>query len=84
MVRFNRNDAGLVLNLEFKKVSVVVLGKDINILPGDVVSRTFNLMNIITGDFLLGSIVDPLGKVLMKLVVKNPFVFSIHRNKIKK
>lgn len=44
MVKFNRNDAGLVLNLEFKKVSIIVLGKDVNILPGDVVSRTFNLM----------------------------------------
>lgn len=37
MVSFNNDEYGLVLNLESRKVSVIVLGKDVNILPGDVV-----------------------------------------------
>jgi len=78
MVFFHGNTYGLVLNLEQRKVSVIVLGKDTGILPGDVVSRTFNLMNILVGDHLLGSVVDPLGKVLINLVGKNPFTFSIY------
>lgn len=82
MVSFNSGEFGLVLNLESKKVSIIVLGKDFNILPGDVVSRTFNLMNVTVGDFLLGSIVDPLGNILIKLVEKNPFAFKIYRNQV--
>jgi len=84
MVSFNNNEYGLVLNLEARKVSVIVLGKDVNILPGDVVCRTFNLMNLVAGDFLLGTIVDPLGKILIKLVEKNPFAFAIYRERLMK
>jgi F0F1-type ATP synthase alpha subunit len=43
MVQFSNKEFGLVLNLEADKVSVIVLGKDTTILPGDVVARTFNL-----------------------------------------
>lgn len=82
MVTFNSGEFGLVLNLESRKVSIIVLGKDINILPGDVVSRTFNLMNVIVGDFLLGSVVDPLGKILVKFVEKNPFALGIYREQL--
>jgi F-type H+-transporting ATPase subunit alpha len=82
MVKFNDNDYGLVLNLETRKVSIIVLGKDTNILPGDVVCRTFNLMNLVAGDFLLGTIVDPLGKILIKMVEKNHFAFMIYRQRL--
>lgn len=39
-------------------------------------------MNLVAGDFLLGTIVDPLGKILIKLVDKNPFAFSIYRERL--
>jgi len=68
MVQFANSEFGLVLNLETNRVSVIVLGKDIAILPGDVVARTFNLMNLYAGDHLLGCIVDPLGRVLIDLL----------------
>jgi len=68
MVQFSNKELGLVLNLELEKVSVIVLGKDTTILPGDVVARTFNLMNIKANDALLGCVVDPLGKVLNDLL----------------
>jgi F-type H+-transporting ATPase subunit alpha len=67
MVIFASKVYGLVLNLEKEKVSVIVLGKDISVLPGDVVARTYNLMNLYAGDKLLGCVVDPLGKVLTAL-----------------
>ncbi len=52
---------GLVLNLEIDKVGVVVLGDDSAVVPGDFVCRNFTLMNVPTGDHLLGRVVDPLG-----------------------
>jgi F-type H+/Na+-transporting ATPase subunit alpha len=55
---------GLVLNLEAFKVSIVVLGDDSEIFPGDFVCRNYVLMNVPTGDYLLGRVVDPLGNFL--------------------
>lgn len=55
---------GLVLNLESQKVGVVVLGDDTDIFPGDFVCRNFVLMNVPTGDHLLGRVVDPLGNII--------------------
>jgi F-type H+-transporting ATPase subunit alpha len=52
---------GLVLNLEVGRVGAVILGFDSSIFPGDYVCRNFALMNVPTGDFLLGRVVDPLG-----------------------
>lgn len=57
----NNQVVGLVLNLESQKVGVVVLGDDTDIFPGDFVCRNFVLMNVPTGDHLLGRVVDPLG-----------------------
>jgi len=76
MVRFSKGDYGLVLNLEITKVSVIVLGKDRLILPGNPVSRTFNLMNIFVGDKLLGCVVDPLGNILNALIPARSSVFE--------
>jgi F-type H+-transporting ATPase subunit alpha len=52
---------GLVLNLEFSHIGAVVLGSDVDVFPGDYVCRNYVLMNVPTGDFLLGRVVDPLG-----------------------
>jgi len=76
MVRFSKGDYGLVLNLEIVKVSVIVLGKDRLILPGNPVSRTFNLMNIFVSDKLLGCVVDPLGNILNALIPARSNVFK--------
>jgi F-type H+-transporting ATPase subunit alpha len=54
-------DVGLVLNLELGRIGAVVLGNDSFIFPGDYVSRNYVLMNVPTGDYLLGRVVDPLG-----------------------
>jgi len=77
MVEFSNKEYGLVLNLETNKVSVIVLGKDISILPGDVVARTFNLMNLYAGDNLLGCVIDPLGRVLNKMLSSKDDSLSI-------
>jgi F-type H+-transporting ATPase subunit alpha len=64
MISFCANDTvvyGLVLNLEEKHVSAVVLGKDINIKPGHYATRKYELMSVPTGKLLLGRVVDPLG-----------------------
>lgn len=50
--------AGLILNLERKKVSAVVLGIDKNIKPGQYVIRRNELMSVPTGQGLLGRVVD--------------------------
>jgi F-type H+-transporting ATPase subunit alpha len=68
MIIFSNKVSGLVLNLELHKISAVVLGKDTGILPGDIVSRSFRLINIGVGDSILGKVVDPLGKVLSSLI----------------
>jgi len=65
MISFSIGDKkipGLVLNLEFKKVSAVVLDKEIDILPGQYVIRLDSLMSVPTGQALLGRVVDPLGQ----------------------
>jgi F-type H+-transporting ATPase subunit alpha len=51
----------LVLNLEYVKVSAIVLDSDIYIKPGQLVVCTDSLMHIPTGESLLGRIIDPLG-----------------------
>lgn len=56
--------AGMVLNLEPKKISAVVLGDDSEIKPGQTVIRKFDLMGVPVGEDLLGRVVDPLGTPL--------------------
>jgi len=72
----SKNVTGLVLNLEHKKVSAVVLGSDLDIQPGDFVLRQKILMSIPTGDALLGRVVDPLGNPLDD---KGPIITKTNR-----
>jgi F-type H+/Na+-transporting ATPase subunit alpha len=55
---------GLVLNLDINIVSAIVLSNDIEIKPGQYVIRKYELMNVPTGQELLGRIVNPLGEAL--------------------
>jgi F-type H+-transporting ATPase subunit alpha len=59
-----RTISGLILNLEFSKVSAVVFEKDIEIKPGQYVIRKHELMSVPTGQSLLGRVVNPLGQPL--------------------
>jgi len=54
----------LILNLKIGEVNAVVLGDDRDIKPGQYVMRKFKLMNVPTGQSLLGRVVDPLGNPL--------------------
>ena len=51
----------MALNLEPDNVGVVVFGNDRLIKEGDIVKRTGAIVDIPTGDELLGRVVDALG-----------------------
>jgi F-type H+/Na+-transporting ATPase subunit alpha len=55
---------GIILNIEFLKVSAVIFSSDIDVVPGCMVYRGYALMSVPTGRNLLGRIVDPLGNPL--------------------
>ena len=64
MLEFPHDVTGLALNLESDNVGVVLFGEWEEIVEGDTVKRTGQLLEIPVGDALLGRIVDPLGKPL--------------------
>jgi F-type H+-transporting ATPase subunit alpha len=75
----SQNVVGIILNIEFAKVSAVVFSNDIDIVPGYLVIRKYVLMSVPTGRSLLGRIVDPLGNPLDELgpiVSKGPRVIE--------
>ena len=55
---------GLALNLESDNVGAVLFGDWEQIVEGDTVKRTGQLLEIPVGEELLGRIVDPLGNPL--------------------
>ena len=55
---------GLALNLESDNVGAVLFGEWEQIVEGDTVKRTGQLLEIPVGEQLLGRIVDPLGRPL--------------------
>lgn len=61
MVEFSSGVNGLALNLEQGSVGVVIMGDDRNIKQGDKVKRTGNILEVPTGEGLLGRVVDGLG-----------------------
>jgi len=64
MLEFPHDVTGLALNLESDNVGVVMFGEWEEIVEGDTVKRTGQLLEIPVGEALLGRIVDPLGKPL--------------------
>jgi len=58
---------GIILNIEYFKVSAVIFSNDIDIVPGYLVMRKYILMSVPTGSALLGRVVDPLGNPLDNL-----------------
>jgi F-type H+-transporting ATPase subunit alpha len=61
MVEFSCNIRGMALNLIEDHVGIVIFGDDKNILEGDSVKRTGEIVSVPVGESLLGRIVDGLG-----------------------
>ncbi len=61
MVEFPGGIRGMALNLETDNVGIVIFGSDRDIKEGDVVKRTNSIVDVPTGDELLGRVVDGLG-----------------------
>ncbi len=61
MVEFPGGIRGMALNLEIDNVGVVIFGSDRDIKEGDTVKRTNAIVDVPTGDALLGRVVDGLG-----------------------
>ncbi len=61
MVEFPGGIRGMALNLESDNVGVVIFGSDREIKEGDTVKRTKAIVDVPSGDALLGRVVDGLG-----------------------
>ena len=64
LVEFPNSIYGMVMNLEEENVGCVLLGNDTEIKEGDVVRRTKRVVEVPTGDALLGRVVNALGQPL--------------------
>jgi F-type H+-transporting ATPase subunit alpha len=64
MLELPHDVVGLALNLEADNVGAVLFGPWEQVVEGDTVKRTGELLEIPVGDELLGRIVDPLGRPL--------------------
>lgn len=64
---------GLVLNLEYSTVDIIILDNDLDILPGDLVIRSLELLSIPVSEKLLGHVIDSLGRT-----VDNPIIADIN------
>jgi F-type H+-transporting ATPase subunit alpha len=64
LVEFPNNVMGMVLNLEEDNVGVILFGEETLIKEGDLVKRTNRIVEIPTGDEMLGRVVSPLGEPL--------------------
>src|SRR5882762_1560511 len=64
MLELPHGVTGLALNLESDNVGTVLFGPWEQIVEGDTVKRTGQLLEIPVGEELLGRIVDPLGRPL--------------------
>jgi len=61
LLKFESGVYGMALNLERKRVGVVVFGNDRSVKERDQVERTGSVVSVPTGKALLGRVVDPLG-----------------------
>ena len=64
LVLFPHDIYGMVMNLEEENVGCVLLGSDKEIKEGDLVKRTKSVVEVPTGDALLGRVVNALGQPL--------------------
>ncbi len=64
MVEFENGVMGLALNLEESSVGIVILGDFLQIKEGFTVKRTGKILEVPTGNALIGRVVNPLGEPL--------------------
>jgi F-type H+-transporting ATPase subunit alpha len=64
LVEFPNDVMGMVLNLEEDNVGVILFGEVSLVKEGDLVKRTNRIVEIPTGDEMLGRVVSPLGEPL--------------------
>src|SRR6202008_2386770 len=64
LLEFPGGVAGLALNLEEETVGAVILGDATHIKEGDAVKTTCRVVEVPSGQALLGRVVDPLGRPL--------------------
>lgn len=64
LLEFPRGIYGLAMNLEEDSVGVVLLGESHLIKEGDMVKRTHRIMEVPSGDAMIGRVVNPLGEPL--------------------
>lgn len=64
MLEFENGVTGLAFNLEQTSVGVVILGDYLKIKEGFSIKRTGKILQIPTGDALIGRVVNPLGEPL--------------------
>jgi F-type H+/Na+-transporting ATPase subunit alpha len=65
MVVFSRTEVkGVAFNLEENSVGVIILGNYLEIIEGDEVKATGELLRVPVGDAVIGRVVDPLGNAL--------------------
>ena len=64
MIEFPHGVFGIALNLEEDQVGAVLLGDYTEIVEGDTVKRTKQIMSVPVGDALIGRVVNPLGQPL--------------------
>jgi F-type H+-transporting ATPase subunit alpha len=64
LVAFPNDIMGMVFNLEEDNVGVILFGEESLIKEGDLVKRTNRIVEIPTGDAMLGRVVSPLGHPL--------------------
>jgi len=61
-LKINNNIKGMVLNLEYKTVGIVVFGNENSVKAGMIVIRTNSIVAITVGESWLGRVIDPLGQ----------------------
>ncbi len=66
IVTFPTGVEGMALNLEQKRVDLIMLGSEKGIRGGDLVQATGNRLKIPVGSAFLGRVIDPLGNPLVK------------------
>jgi len=64
LVELPNNVFGLALNLEDDNVGVVLLGESHLIKEGDIVKRTHKIMQVPSGEAMVGRVVNPIGEPL--------------------
>ena len=77
MVVFSRTEVkGVAFNLEENSVGVIILGDYLEIIEGDEVKATGELLRVPVGDAVIGRVVDPLGNPMDG---KGPVAFTATR-----